>query len=54
MVGFDVPCAETLVVLELVDVERVGGDGSLDDLNSLSAKSVPVGEKLVATYAIST
>jgi hypothetical protein len=31
-VGFDVLCAETIVVLVLVDVERVGGDGGLDDL----------------------
>jgi hypothetical protein len=27
---------------------------AFDNLNSLSAKSVPAGEKLVATYSIST
>jgi hypothetical protein len=31
-VGLDVPCAKTIVVLVLVDVERVGCNGSLDDL----------------------
>ncbi len=30
--GFDVPCAEIVVILVLVDIERVGGNGGLDDL----------------------
>jgi hypothetical protein len=31
-VGFNVPCAETAIVLVPVDLEHVGGDGGLDDL----------------------
>jgi hypothetical protein len=38
-VDFDVPCTETVVVLVLMDVEHVGGDGCLDDLKVKGAGS---------------